>query len=127
MRILLIDDNDGIRTLVRTLLENSGCCEVVGEASDGSDAISAVGRYRPDLVIMDWQMPGEDGVIATRRLKRVYPAVQVVALVTMETPELRAEFRAAGADGFFGKADLARMLDHVVERAGRGSAAFLPA
>lgn len=127
MRIVLIDDNEGIRGLVRGLLDESGCCEVVGEADDGSKAISVVGEYRPDLVVMDWQMPGEDGLIATRRLKSIYPNVEVVALVTMETPELHKKFADAGARALFGKADLARLVDHVVSRAGQGSSEFLPA
>ena len=121
MRILLIDDNDGIRQLLRRLLDESGCCEVVGEARDGSEAVSAAAEHRPELVVMDSQMPGEDGVVATQRLKRVFPEVQVVGLVSIETPELRSAFEGAGADALFGKADLARLIDHVVKRAGRGT------
>ena len=121
MRVLLIDDNDGIRQLLRRLLSGSGCCEVVGEARDGSEAVSAAAEHRPDLVVMDSKMPGEDGVVATRRLKQVFPDVEVVALVAVETPELRAAFEGAGAGAFFGKADLARLVDHIVKSAGRGT------
>jgi len=124
VRVLVIDDNAGIRQLVRRLLDESGCCVVVGEAEDGAQAISAVGKHRPDVVIMDHLMPIEDGLVATRRLKRIFPDVDVVGLVSAETPELRAAFAASGAAGFFGKADLARLIDHLVERAGRGSRAL---
>ena len=126
MRILLIDDNAEIRDLVRRLVDDSGCCEVVGEAGDGADAIAAVGAHRPELVVMDWQMPGEDGVVATRRLKTVFPHVEVVAFASVDTEGLRTSFARAGASAFFGKHDLGRLIEHLVERAGEGSAAFLP-
>lgn len=120
MRVLLIDDNDRIRALTRALLEQSGCCAVVGEAENGEEAVSAVGEHRPDVVVMDWQMPGRDGVWATRQLNVIFPHVDVVAYTSEVNDELRRRFAEAGAVALFGKGDLAQLIDWLIERAGGG-------
>ena len=121
MRILLIDDNAGIRALTRELIEQTGCCTVVGEAERAEAAVSAVGQHRPELVVMDWAMPGHDGIWATRQLKVIFPNVEVVAFTSMIDADLERRFADAGATAHFEKADLFRLVEWIVEHAGSGN------
>ena len=75
--------------------------ELIGEAADGAEAIAAVERLRPDVVILDIRMPRLDGVAATRHIKTHWPEIRVIAHSLAE--ELRADVLAAGADAFVPK------------------------
>ncbi len=79
MRIVLVDDQPLVRNGIASLLRARGH-EVVGEAGDGQEALELVRRTRPDLVLMDLQMPVLDGLSATRLLKIEHPQVKVVIL-----------------------------------------------
>ena len=70
VRVLIADDQAMVRAGFRLILESEGDIEVVGEAEDGAGAVAAVGTLRPDVVLMDIQMPVMDGIAATRRLLR---------------------------------------------------------
>ena len=98
VRVLIADDSvrarDGLRALLATWPEIA----VVGEAADGQDAVRGVAEYRPDVVLMDMQMPVLDGVQATRLIKQQWPDVAVIVL-TMYAAEQTAAL-AAGADAF---------------------------
>lgn len=118
MRVLLIDDSAGIRAITRTLVEQSGCCTIVGEAENAEAAVSAVGEHRPDIVVMDWQMPGHDGIWATRQIKAIFPEVDVLAFTSAVSDDLRRQFADAGAIALFAKPELAALVDWLVNRAG---------
>jgi DNA-binding NarL/FixJ family response regulator len=117
MRALITDDKPRARAGLRALLEASGC-EIVGEATNGLEAITGIEREVPDIVILDVRMPGVDGIEATRIIKRRWPHVRVLALSLY--PEERARALEAGADAFATKGDsIAELIDIVrsLERA----------
>ena len=101
IRLVIADDRPHARRALRALLATQAGFEVVGEASDGVEAIAIVERLRPDLVLLDVRMPRLDGVTATARIKARWPAVRVVAHSL--AIERRAEALAAGADVFVSK------------------------
>jgi DNA-binding NarL/FixJ family response regulator len=101
LRLLIADDRARTRRALRALLAVHPGFEVVGEAADGEEAVAAVARLRPDLVVLDMRMPCLDGIAATARIKGRWPDVRVVAHSL--AVELRAEALAAGADAFVPK------------------------
>jgi DNA-binding NarL/FixJ family response regulator len=104
-RILVVDDYEPFRLVVRKMLERDGF-QVVGEASDGSGAIDAVRTLRPDVVLLDVHLPGDDGFIVCERLQRFAPAPEVVLTSSHDVGAFRRRLRASPARGFISKADL---------------------
>src|SRR5205823_9587210 len=100
VKVLLVDDQTLVRAGFRVLLERGGEVEVVGEAADGAEAIEAVRRLRPDVVLMDIRMPVLDGLEATRRLAADHAATRVLILTTFGLSEYVYEALRAGASGF---------------------------
>jgi DNA-binding NarL/FixJ family response regulator len=100
VRLLLVDDQRLMREGLRTLLEMEPGLEVVGEASNGQEALDAYARLLPDVVLMDVRMPVLDGVEATRRLRQRWPAVRVIILTTFDDDEYVFEGLRAGALGY---------------------------
>ncbi|WP_188511646.1 response regulator transcription factor [Conyzicola nivalis] len=100
IRVLLADDQELVRYGFRLMLEANPGMIVVGEASDGTQAIGAVGRLRPDVVLMDIRMPGVGGVEATRRITELYPETRVLVITTYDLDEYAFGALDAGAAGF---------------------------
>ena len=102
VKVLLVDDQTLVRAGFRVLLERGEGIEVVGEAADGAEAIEAVRRTRPDVVLMDIRMPVLDGLEATRRIvtDERLAGVRVVMLTTYELDEYVFEALRSGASGF---------------------------
>ena len=105
VRVLLVDDHDLVRTGFRTILESEPGIEVVGEARDGVEAIEQAVSLHPDVVCMDVQMPGMDGLEATRRIvasrdARLTPAIGVLVLTTFDRDDYLFAALDAGASGF---------------------------
>jgi len=102
IRVVLVDDQAMVRAGFRMILETEDDIAVVGEAADGAAAIETVRRERPDLVLMDVQMPVMDGIEATRRLlaDTTHPPTRVMILTTFERDEYVFEALRAGASGF---------------------------
>jgi DNA-binding NarL/FixJ family response regulator len=108
MRLLIVDDQQETREALSSLLSLSEQLEVVGEAADGQEAIARVAECRPDVVLMDIQMPTMDGLEATRRIKRQWPEIKVIALTMYDY--YRTEALAAGADFFLLKGGPTELL-----------------
>jgi len=99
-RILIVEDHTLLRAGLRALLSQDQDIEIVGEADNGRDAIRAVGALTPDLVLMDLNMPGMNGIEAIAYIKRRYPDTQVLVLTIHKTDEYIHESLRAGANGY---------------------------
>lgn len=116
-RILLADDHQLFLDGLRSLLDRIDTCIVVGEAQNGVEVLSVLERTPADLVLMDVEMPELNGIETTKRIKKQFPAVRVLAVsMTSEYETVRAMLRA-GADGYMvkntGKAELVKALDTI--------------
>jgi two-component system nitrate/nitrite response regulator NarL len=96
IRVLLVDDNPTFRKTTRLILLTSEDIEVVGEADDGVQSLAEARRLRPDVVLMDCQMPRMDGAEATRRIRQENPGIRVVALTMGDDQEGLERMRDAG-------------------------------
>jgi DNA-binding NarL/FixJ family response regulator len=101
IRVLLVDDHAMMRAGFRTILSLQDDIEVVGEAANGAEAVSAASALHPDVICMDVQMPGMDGLEATRRIVSD-PAVEAAVLIvtTFDRDDYLFEALSAGASGF---------------------------
>src|SRR3954451_14241708 len=109
-RTLIIDDDAGMRLVVRMLAEDAGC-EVVGEAADGAQGVELALAHRPDLVIMDLSMPVMDGAEATSRITAALPDTIVVAWTSTADEVARQRVLAAGAQRLLRKGDTDALVD----------------
>ncbi len=103
IRLLLVDDHAVVRSGLRMLLEAQPDMEIVGEATSGSEAVHMVQRKKPDVVLMDVQMPGSNGIDATRQIKVVSPETIVLTLTMYENEQYFLEMLKAGASGYVPK------------------------
>lgn len=99
-RVLIVENHALLREGLRMLLSQESSLEVVGEADNGRDAISRVGKLMPHLVLMDLNMPGMNGTEAIRCIKAQFPTVRVLVLTIHKTDEYIHESLRAGADGY---------------------------
>jgi DNA-binding NarL/FixJ family response regulator len=116
VKIFVVDDSATARRVVRLVLEADGVT-VVGEATSGEEALAHVPEAAPDIVVMDWQMPGINGVETTRLLLERHPSLHVVGFSSSGAEEIHQAFLDAGAAAAFHKADVRKLADYV--RAGR--------
>jgi len=100
IRVLVVDDHAILRDGIRSLLESQEDIIVVGEASDGSEAIELVGTLQPNIVLMDISMPKMNGLEATRSIKDCFPEVKVLILTQHDNREYIAPALGAGASGY---------------------------
>lgn len=126
IRILLVDDHAMVRRGLASLLGTFDDLEVVGEAADGAAALAQCERLRPDVVVMDLVLPGIDGVEATRLLRRLCPAPQVVVLSGFQDEGWVQGALAAGAIGYLLKGADADQLVGAIRRAAEGHATLAP-
>lgn len=99
-RVVIADDHTLFREGTRQLLERDGSIEVCGEAADGAAAAALVDELRPDVAILDIEMPGLDGVEATRRIKRDHPQIGVLVLTVHDEDPFVFAILDAGAAGY---------------------------
>ncbi len=114
-RIILADDHEVIRDGLRASLSTCPQWIVVGEAADGTAALELVRAERPDIVILDFAMPGLDGLELTRAIKREMPEIEVLIFTKHERYDVLADLLQAGARGYVLKSDSARHLLDAVE------------
>ncbi|GAB3562140.1 response regulator transcription factor [Amycolatopsis endophytica] len=129
LRVVLADDQDLVRAGFRVILGTEEGIDVVGEARDGAEAVEVTRRVRPDVVLMDVQMPRVDGLEATRRILGDHPAesaVKVVILTTFDHEDYLFEALRAGASGFLLKNASPEDLVESVRIVARGDALLSP-
>ena len=114
IRVIIVDDHSIVRVGLKQVLEQSGECEVVGEAADGEEAVRVAADVSPDVVVMDVIMPKKDGVEACREIMESAPETRVVMLTASTEVDAIVEAVAAGATGYLQKeTDRERLLSTV--------------
>ena len=127
VKVLIVDDHPVVRRGLHSILGDAKDVQVVGEASNGSEALKQVAALKPDVVLMDIRLPGADGVQITRRVRREFPDVKVIILTTYDDDQHLYNAIEAGAHGFLTKhadySDLAESIRAVA----RGERLLSPA
>ncbi|GAA2392005.1 response regulator transcription factor [Streptomyces glaucosporus] len=126
IRVLVVDDEALVRAGLRMILEPADDIEVVGEAGDGSEAVTAVARHRPEVVLMDVRMPGMDGLTALKELRRAPNPPRVIMLTTFDLDDYVHTALRSGAAGFLLKDTSPRDLAAAVRTVAEGSAMLTP-
>jgi DNA-binding NarL/FixJ family response regulator len=123
IRVLLVEDHDVFRQALILLLELQDGIEVAGAVSEGNAALSAYREHRPDVVVMDFRLPGMDGVEATLELVSEHPEVAVVCLTASASPRELDALMAAGAVDCLRKDEELDVIVAAIRRAGQTRAA----
>ena len=126
IRILLVDDQALFREGLRTLLSVWDDLEVVGEAGNGQEALTAVSQLKPDVVLMDLRMPILDGVAATRQISQQHPTSKVIVLTTFDEDEYVFDGLRAGAVGYLLKDVSSDKLIEAIRAAAQGDSFLQP-
>jgi DNA-binding NarL/FixJ family response regulator len=126
LRVLLADDHALFRKALRMTLESHPDLVVVAEVSDGLGVIDGVGRHSPDVVCMDVNMPGLNGIEATQRLLAVHPGIRVVAMSADADPLKVAQMIDSGAMAYVLKINIGRELPLAIRSVSRDQCYFSP-
>jgi DNA-binding NarL/FixJ family response regulator len=126
VRIVLVDDHPVVRRGLASLLASLDDVEVVGEANDGESAVREVQLVRPQVVLMDIQMPGIDGIEATRRIKVAAPDVAVLVLTMFDDDSTVFTAMQAGANGYLLKGAEQEEISRAIHAVVAGEAIFGP-
>lgn len=125
IKILIADDHSLFREGLRKLLESDAALEVIGEVGDGQGAINLTRKLKPDLVLMDINMPGTNGLVAIEVIKREAPAVKIIALTVSEGEEVLASVKA-GVSAYMLKDVLGSDLIQTIHRVQEGEVVIHP-
>lgn len=118
VRILLVEDNQVFRDALELLLDMRADVEVVASVADGSGAVPAAGQHRPDVVLMDYRLPGMDGVQATTALREAHPEIAVVVLTaSANSREIEALYAAGAAACLTKDQELETIVDAIKQAA----------
>ena len=120
IRLLLADDQALVRGALAALLDLEPDLEVVAEVGSGDEVVPAADEHRPDVALLDVEMPGMDGIEATRVLKDSHPGIRVLIVTTFGRPGFLRRALQAGADGFVVKDTPAKQLADAVRRVHAG-------
>src|SRR5688572_32416603 len=120
IKILLVDDHTVVRSGLSKFLMVNKDLKLVGEASDGAEAVQMVSLHKPDVVLMDLMMPGMDGITATREIHQKYPNVKVIVLTSFAEQNMVQGALQAGAIGYLQKNVTAKELGNAIRSAFAG-------
>lgn len=126
IKVLVVDDHAIMRDGIRALLGIHDDIEIVGEASEGKEAVEKAQELSPDVAVMDIAMPGMDGLEATRRIKKKKPTVKVLVLTQYDNREYILSAIKAGADGYVPKRALGSELESAIRAVHRGDSYLYP-
>jgi len=126
IRVYIADDHPVVRRGIRQLLSTEAGIEVVGEAANGREAVSAVEDLKPDIVLMDLVMPVMDGIEAIRRIKAAHPSIQILVLTSFATDDKVFPAIKAGALGYLIKDTGPEELVHAIQQVHRGEPTLHP-
>jgi two-component system, NarL family, response regulator YdfI len=126
IKIVIADDHLIIRQGLRLIIETESDFDLVGEASDGAEALMVCAQQHPDVVLMDLRMPGMDGLTAIERLRVEQPEIAVVILTTFNEDDLMLRGLQAGAKGYLLKDTTRESLFNAIRAAARGETLLAP-
>lgn len=126
VRVVVVDDNQLLRAGLVTVLDSDAEVDVIGEAGDGPAGVRLAVEQLPDVVLMDVEMPGGDGVTATERLGREAPSVRVLILTMFDLDDYVLQALRAGASGFLLKTTEPRALIDAVKACAAGETRLAP-
>lgn len=126
LRVILVDDHEVVRLGLRTLLEELSWVQVVAEAGSAEEALLAVDRQQPDVVVLDIRMPGESGLLASEQITRRWPETKIIFLTSYADDDLIVRAIQAGASGYVLKQVGNRKLIDALDAVRRGEALLDP-
>jgi NarL family two-component system response regulator LiaR len=126
IRVLLVDDHAVVRKGMRALLDREAGIEVVGEAEDGEQAVRAADRLRPDVILMDLEMPRVGGIEATQQISAAHPESRIVVLTSHAAEEDVFPALKAGAQGYLLKHSAPEEVLQAIRQAHRGETVLHP-
>lgn len=115
MRILIVDDSDFARTGLKVLLAGRPDCEICGEAGDGKQAVMKAIDLNPDLIILDYSMPGMDGLHVAQEIFKALPAAHILICTLFASRELEREAMKYGIKKVISKEEMSKSLVAVIE------------
>jgi NarL family two-component system response regulator LiaR len=127
IKVLIADDHAVVRDGTRQILEQEDDMEVVAEAADGAEAVKLAGSARPDVAIVDINMPNVDGIEATRQIKSLYPNIAVLILSAYDDDQFVFSLLEAGAAGYLLKSVRGRELVEAIRQVYAGESVLHPA
>ena len=110
LRVLVVDDSDIVRRGICQILQTQGDIEVIGESSDGADAVRKAREHRPDIVLLDITMPVMNGFEAARRIKHELPSTLILMVSQFDSAPFMREALASGASGYVVKSNASAEL-----------------
>ena len=126
IRVAIAEDHPEMRVALRLLLKLSGNMEIVGEMSNGLEAVDCTKEFQPDVLVMDVRMPGLDGLKATRKIMELAVGTRVVLMSSQRGSSIAMRAIEAGAQGFVPKDEVAAFLLLAIETVHRGETFFAP-
>ena len=127
LTVLIADDHPVFRDGIRALLEATPHMEIAGEATTGEEVISLAGQLQPDVILMDVQMPGLNGIEATRQIAEAHPGIRVLVVTMFEDDASVFAAMRAGARGYVLKDATREEIRRAIQAVGNGEAIFSPA
>jgi two-component system, NarL family, nitrate/nitrite response regulator NarL len=126
IKVLLVDDHPMVLEGIKAFLSSRSNIEIIGEASDGEEAIAKVKILAPDIILMDISMPALNGIETTRIIREIDPTVKVIILTMHDDKEYVLQFMESGARGYVLKKTSPLLLIHAIEAVYRGDVYLSP-